>query len=1072
MRRLLFFMLGMLLFSAQLLAQNRNVTGKITDEKRNPIPNASVIIKGTTAGTTTDNTGSFSLSVPNNARTLVVSSVGMGQKEVSLTSADSYTIALSAATSSMEEVVVVGYSSSTKEAFTGSAKSVSGDQLSNKSVSNVSQALAGEVAGVRVINTSGQPGTAATIRIRGIGSVNGNRSPLYVVDGVPYSGTINTINPNDIATITVLKDAAATSIYGSRGANGVIVITTRNGRSGKSFVEVDGRYGSNKALLPRYNVIESPEEYIALSWEALYNEGVKVGNANPTNYANTRLFSGNGISPNNNIWNVATGAELIDPVTRTVKPGVTRKYDPEDWEDYAFQPSTRAEANIRMGGGDARTNYYTSFGYLQDKGYSIKSDFRRMNARINLNHEVKPWLSTIFNVNYANTKTNNNGQASNSNSVFWFVDNIPPIYPLFLRDASGNKVADPIFGGYQYDYGSTGRKFGSLTNAIADANYNTITNTRNELDGNTSINLKFTKNLTLENRLGFQYFAQNFWSLTNKFYGSAASQNGSLGQTRDDQMNLNLLNMLRYSKRFGSHNLEALAAHEATKYKYTRATASGFNLVDNYSLELANAIVIQPTSNSYANTNRLESYFGQVNYDYESTYFLSGTIRRDGSSRFFKGNTWGTFGSVGLGWVVSKMNFMRNAKAIDYLKLKASYGVLGDQEGLALYPGYSRIDINNLNNNPSFSPPIPGNPDLTWESSKMFQVGVDFKLGSYLTGTVEYYVKNTDNLIFERRIGISNGYALINVNDGMLRNQGIEFDLTGHVLRKKDFFLDIGVNGEHFTNKITQMPMDPSTGKPKVIDVSNVPYGWSTGHSIYDFYIRNFAGVDPADGTSTWTVYYDDKNGDGKYNSGEQVTNLEQYLNDNPSKSGALKTSTTKVYSEATQYYVGKSALPKVRGAFNINGGFKGFELDVQLLYNLGGYSYDGAYAALMNNDLIGGNNWSTDIRKRWQKAGDVTDVPRLSNSSDANVSSSSSRFITKADYMALNNVRVGYTLPSNIIQRIGGIQQATFWVSGDNLWLHSTRNGFNPTTSESGASDTYRYSPLSTITVGLKFRF
>jgi TonB-dependent SusC/RagA subfamily outer membrane receptor len=346
----------------------------------------------------------------------------------------------------------VGYSTTTRQAFTGTAKVVSGEQLNNKNVSNVSQALAGEVAGVRVINTSGQPGTSATIRIRGIGSVNGNRDPLYVVDGVPYTGFINSINPNDIATMTVLKDAAATSIYGSRGANGVIVITTRNGRGRKSFIEADGRYGANMALLPRYDVMRSPEEFIALGWEALYNQGVATNNANPTTFANTRLFSASGIDPRNNVWNVPSGAELIDPQTRTVRTGVARLYDPENWEDYAFQNSVRQEANIRMGGGDGKTNYYTSFGYLDDKGYAINSDYRRLSGRLNLNHEVKSWLTTAMNLNYANSVTNNNGQESNSNSVFWFADNMPSIYPLFMRDAQGNKIPDPKFGGFRYDW--------------------------------------------------------------------------------------------------------------------------------------------------------------------------------------------------------------------------------------------------------------------------------------------------------------------------------------------------------------------------------------------------------------------------------------------------------------------------------------------------------------------------------------------------------------------------------------------------------------------------------------------
>jgi TonB-linked SusC/RagA family outer membrane protein len=1070
MRKLFALMATILFFTGQLLAQ-KTVTGKVTDDKGNSLANVSVTVKGTRSGTVTNADGIYTLSIPSGSAVLVFSSVNMSSEEVTIGSQSTVNFTMKPVDKYLQEVVVTGYSTTTKQAFTGSAKVVTGEQLTNKSVSNVSQALAGEVSGVRVINTSGQPGTSATVRIRGIGSVNGNRAPLYVVDGVPYSGTINSINPNDIATLTVLKDAAATSIYGSRGANGVILITTRNGRAAKSFIEVDGSYSSNRSILPRYSVLESPEEYIALSWEALYNQGRAVNNADPVTYANTRLFSANGISANNNIWNVTTGADLINPTTKTIKPGVTRKYDPENWEDYAFQPSVRYETNIRMGGGDSKTNYFTSFGYLSDKGYVIKTDFRRLTARINLNHNVNNWLSTAFNINYANARTNNNGQASNSNSVFWFADNIPSIYPLFLRDATGNKVADPIFGGFQYDYGSTGRKFGSLTNAIADANYNTITNTRNELTGNTSMNIKFTKNLTLENRLGVQYYAQNFWSLTNKFYGSAASQNGSIGQTRDDLMNLNLLNLLRFIKRFGSHNIEALAAHEATRYKYTRASASGYNLIDNHTVELSNAIVLNPTASSYANTNDLESYFGQINYDYSSTYYVSGTIRRDGSSRFQAGKTWGTFGSVGLGWVVSKMNFMRNANLINYLKLKASYGIQGDQDGLGLYPGSDRYDINNLNNNPSFTFVTKGNPDLTWETSKMFQTGVEFRLGSFLSGSVDYYVKNTDNLIFDRRVGPSNGYALITVNDGQLRNKGIEFELTGHLLKKKDFFLDVTLNGEHFTNEITKMPIDPSTSKEKIIDVQS-PYGWAKGHSIYDFYIRNFAGVDPADGTTTWTVYYDDLNNNGVYNTGEAVSNLEQFYSDNPSKKTSLKTGVTKVYADATQYYIGKSALPKVRGAFNVNGGFHGFDLDVQLLYSFGGYAYDGAYAGLMANGLIGGNNWSTDIRKRWQNPGDITDVPRLSNNYDANVAATSSRFITKASYLTLNNIRIGYSIPSSLIQKLRGVESVTFFVSGDNLWLHSERNGFNPSTAESGASDTYRYSPLSTITVGLKAKF
>ncbi|WP_317170430.1 TonB-dependent receptor plug domain-containing protein [Galbibacter sp. BG1] len=340
----------------------------------------------------------------------------------------------------LEEVIVVGYGTSTKESFTGTATKVDSESIEKKSVSNISQALAGEAAGVRVINTSGQPDSAATVRIRGFGSVNGNRDPLYIVDGVPFVGNISAINPADIKSTTILKDASATAIYGSRGANGVVVITTKNGKGQESYIEVETKTGQNMSLIPRSNTISSPEQYIGLSWEGLYNKGVIRGVSDPTAYANQNLFSGSGIDPKYNMWNVADGGELINPSTGQVREGVTRKYNPENWEDYAFQPANRLEANLKIGGGNEKTSYFTSFGYLKDNGYTINSDYERISTRLNLRHEVKDWLEGSVNIGYTISDANNNGQSEDSGSVFWFVDNIPSIYPLFLRDNNGNIV--------------------------------------------------------------------------------------------------------------------------------------------------------------------------------------------------------------------------------------------------------------------------------------------------------------------------------------------------------------------------------------------------------------------------------------------------------------------------------------------------------------------------------------------------------------------------------------------------------------------------------------------------------
>lgn len=1062
-------MAATVLLSAELRAQSRTVTGVVTGaDDGAPLPGVNVVIKGTTEGTATDADGKYSLSVPSQESILVFSFIGLKSQEVTVGNRSTVDVQMETDVSQLSEVVVVGYSTTTRQAFTGTAKVVDADNLFRKSVSNVSKALAGEVAGVQVINTSGQPGTEATIRIRGFGSVNGNRSPLFVVDGVPFTGSLNSINPADIESTTVLKDAAATAIYGSRGANGVILINTRTGKGKDSFVEVEGQFGTNMSLLPRYDVITSPEQYIGLSWEAMYNEGVGSGETDPTAYANANLFSANGIDPRNNMWNVANGGELIDPVTRTVKPGVTRKFDPERWEDYAFQPSARNDVNVKFGGSNEKTSYYTSLGYLKDVGYSVSSDFQRLSGRFNLNHEVKKWLNTSLNFGYAKTKRNRGGQSSDSGSIFWFMDNMPPIYPLFMRDDEGNKIPDPIFGGYRYDYGETGRKFASLTNAIADATYDKLRDDRNELNGAASINIDIIKGLSLENRVGLQYYNNKYVNRGNKYYGSSASQHGSIYNERTEMSNYNLLNLLRYNKTFGDNNIEILAAHEATDWSLDHMNVFAFSLVDPDLEDFNNAVVSNPID-SYTDSYSLESYFGQVSYDFNKKYYLSASVRRDGSSRFVK-DKWGTFGSVGAAWLISDEAFMATQNIFSSLKLKASYGLIGDQEGIGYYPGYDLYNVDNLNDAPAFSFDTKGNPDLTWETSRMFQTGLEFSAGKYLDGTVDYYVKNTTDLIFDRRVGPSIGYALIRVNDGELRNQGVEFDLTGHLLNSREAYVDLTVNGEIFKNEITSMPIDPSTGEQKVLDPQG-RFGWGVGHSIFDFYIREFAGVDPEDGRSMWTVYYQDNDGDGNFDTGEQVASLEQFRADNPDLVGSLSKGTTKTYQYATQQYVGKSAIPKVRGAVNLAAGFKGFELTVQMLYGLGGYSYDEAYAVLMGNDLIGGNNWHKDILNRWQAAGDVTDVPRLSDELDQNVNSTSTRFLTKSDYLILNNVRLGYNIHAALANKMG-MKSASVWVSGDNLLLRSKRAGFNPATDEAGTSDMYRYSPLSTLSAGVRVSF
>lgn len=1069
MKRFVLLIFSIVLLAMQVSnAQVRSITGTVTSaDDGTSIPGVSVVVKGTTIGATTNMDGKYQFPVPQDAATIVFSFVGMRTIEVPVEGQSVINVVMNPDVLGIDEVVVVGYGTATKQSFVGSIKTIKSENIQDKSVSNVSQSLAGESAGVRVINTSGQPGSSATIRIRGFGSVNGNRDPLYVLDGVPYSGALNSINPNDIETTTILKDATATAIYGSRGANGVILLTSKSGKANTSVIEVDVKTGVNVNTLPRYSTIKSPEQYIGLSWEALYNRGVASGNADPTAYANSTLFSGSGgINANYNLWNVS-GADLIDPVTRTVKSGVTRRYNPENWEDYGFQSSHRTEANLTFRGGTEATKYFTSFGYLDDVGYIINSDFKRYNATISLETKVKPWLTTTGKMSYSGTETNNNGQSSDSGSIFWFVDNLPPIFPLFLRNATGAIVEDPIFGGNQYDYG-VGRAFGALTNSIADAHFDRSRTNRNQLAGNFGWTIKFFEGLTFESTFGAQFYNSKYNSLNNPFYGSAAGQGGSIYKVDTQLLSYNFLNLLRYKKSLGKHNFEALAAHESNSWERKTATASKSKMVHPDIDDLNNFVIVSSPPTSYTDQVRLESYFGQVNYNLDSKYYLSASIRRDGSSRFIGENKWDTFGSLGLSWVLTKESFMQNLTFVDFLKYKISYGLVGEQEGVGYYPAYTTFDISNLNDQISISARDIGNPDLTWETSKMFQTGIEFSLGKYFDGSLDYYLKNTDNLVFQRRVGPSVGYALMTVNDGVMRNSGLEFDFTAHIINSADYALNLTINGELLTNKLITMPIDPATDEPKVLDISGL-YGRAEGHSLLDFYTREWAGVDPADGTSMWYQNYYDENGNGVLDAGEGIASLFEYTTANPDHE--INVTTTKTYANATQKYVGKSAIPKLRGAFRLEGKVKDFDVSVQFLYSLGGYSYDGAYAILMGNDVVGNNNWSTDILDRWQKPGDITDVPRLSSNYDVDVNKGSSRFITKSDYLTLNNVRIGYTVPKNLVDKVG-ISALSIFVSGDNLFLLSARDGFDPSTDEAGASNMYRYSPLSTYTLGLRVKF
>lgn len=990
----------------------------------------------------------------------------------------------------IDEVMVVAYGGATKRSFTGSATEIKGDQISLKNPTELSKALAGEVAGVQIMSTSGQPGTNASIRIRGLGSAYSSRAPLYVVDGIPFGADLSGIDPSDIASTTVLKDATATALYGSRAANGVILITTKQGESGKTHVEAEIKYGGNMRLIPQYDMIDNPEYFTELTWESLRNYGMFYGgfdNEKAATWANTNLFNAKyGIAPIYNMWN-ADGSALIDPATGKFNAGIGRKYTPEKWEDYIFRTGQKLDASVKISGGNDKLTHYTSFSYLKDEGYYISSDFQRFNIRNNTSSQITPWLKSNIAMSYAYMKTNKPGQTDNANNGFQFVNSMPSLFPVFERDKDGNIVQDDKIGGNKYDYGMNSgyqRPFGGGLNPAGALLLDKNEIIGNQFNGNAMLEARFLKHFKATANFGLQYLGQAQNRLTNPYYGDSAGK-GQIIKYQTNLLNFTANQILSWGQNFNKHNFDAFVAHESTSSTTSLMYGSKSKIVRPENTEWSNGVImdyLESQTYGYA----IESYFGQLRYDYDNKYFVHGTLRVDGSSRFAKGNKWGTFGSVGAAWAITNEDFMKDVSWLKNLKYKISWGVLGNQDFITnpiiagYYPYEDLYTIDNLNNEYSFSFKFKGNPDLTWERSSSVNTGIEFNIANILEGEVEYFYKHTTDMLFMKQVAPSLGYASYPVNDGTLINKGVEFSLTTHILDKKDVKFDFRLNGGYYKNSMKKMPMDETTGKEKPIEISTY-YGWAKGHSLYDFYIREYAGVDPETGMALYNQYYNVK-ADG---SKELITDMETYKSKKNIET--LEVEQTSDWSEATKKFVGKSAIPAIQGGFGFDLLVKGFTLNATFSYGIGGYGYDYNYQAAMHNSTSGANNWHKDIKDRWQKPGDITNVPRLSNDygggadGTSYANATSTRFLTSRSYLNLANIRLGYSLPKTVAARLG-LENVNFFISGDNLFYLSARKGYVTTASsgstendngdDTGESGRSQYAPLSTVMGGIKIQF
>ena len=887
--------------------QEIRISGTVISDGE-PLPGVSVQIKGETTGTITDMDGKYSISAPSDA-ILVYRFVGLKTVEQPVNGRNMINVTLESDSKELDEVMVVAYATAKKYSFTGAASTVKGDEIAKLQVASVSRALEGTVSGVQASAASGQPGTDAEIRIRGIGSINASSAPLYVVDGVPFDGSVNSINPDDIASMTVLKDAASAALYGSRGANGVIIITTKQGQTdSKTTVNVKASFGGSNRAVRDYDRIGT-NDYFQLYWEALRNQYAKdTENYTPATAAAqaskdlvTKLM-GDGPNPygTNYPQPVGTDGKLVD--------GARPLWD-FDWSDAMEQQALRTELNLNVSGGGQKNQYFFAAGYLKDKGIALESGYQRFNLRSNITSEMTSWLKGGVNMSFAHSMQNYPVSSDTKTSnVINAGRTMPGFYPIYEVNADGSLKTDangeliPDFGSYRPS-GST-----SNWNLPATLPLDKSERMKDEFSGRTFLEVTFIPGLKFKTSFNFDLINYNSLDFTNSLIGPSVTTGGGSSRVNTRTFSWTWNNIVTYDKTIGEHHFNILAGQEAYSYRYDELSASRTKMALPDMPELV--VGSQLTGGSgYRIDYALAGYFTQLLYDYQSKYFFSASYRRDGSSRFAPETRWGNFWSLGASWRIDRENFMISTSDwLSALTLKASYGAQGNDNLGTYYASKGLYAIvSNLGENALFSDRI-ATPKLKWETNLNFNVGIDFSLwNNRVSGSFDFFQRRSKDLLYSRPVAPSLGYKSVDENVGALKNTGIELSLNGTLINTQDFIWKLGLNLTHYKNEVTELPLKdmPPSGVNKL----------AVGRSVYDFYTKEWAGVDPENGNPLWYMDILDKD-------------------DNVVGRG-----TTSVYKDATDYFVNKSSLPKVYGGFNTSFSYKGVELSAIFAYSVGGIS-------------------------------------------------------------------------------------------------------------------------------------
>ena len=1093
MKRISLTLASLILFVGLAMAQTKVTGTVVTYEDNEPIIGATVQVVGeTNIGTITDYDGKFVLDVPAGRKTLRITYIGMEPLDVAV-SAKPLRIQLRNDVHNLDEVVVVAYGTQKKTSLTGAIQEVKSDEILLRPTSSVASALEGTVTGVQVNSTYGVPGEDPAIRIRGVGTVNGSSSPLYILDGVPYGGNISDLNPQDIESMSVLKDAASAALYGNRASNGVILITTKKGKQGKLNMTADIKLGTYSKGIPEYDRLGA-NQWMEAQWLNMKNFRMSAGDdaATAAAYASENLIADRLYL---NIYNKADNALFTSDGKLVSDAKIIGTYGEDlDWYDQAIHNGYREEYNLNANGATEKSDYLFSIGYLNENGYLKTSGFDRISGRAAVNVQPVKWFKSGFNVNATHQTFNSSygtGDGGYTNP-FMYCRNVAPIYPVHLHDVNtGNYLLDE-FGNKQYDGGSYVDENGQVVitrNQFQDRHLiwenelnkvNTIRNTMNAI-AYADIYLPYNFTFTLKGNLNTRHSETNEYN--NAEIGDGKGNSGRGKRTDTRYKNWAFQQQLHWSHEYGVHSVDALIGHENYHYTYnylygykTTQVFAGVNNLNNFT-DITSLY-------DYNDTYRTESYLGRVRYGYDNRYNVEASFRRDGSSRFSKDARWGNFWSVGANWVISNESFMKKYDWVNYLKLRADFGQVGNDSGSGYY-GYMALynSTQNANQGAYWIGQLP-NENLKWETGQSWGVGIDGRLFNRLNFSLEYFDKRNKDLLFDVYNPLSAGAtstssaeSVITKNLGTISNKGVEFSFDADVFKNRDWKINVGGDITLLSNKIITLPEQNKDG---IIDGTKKIV---EGKSRYEFFVYTWEGINTKNGFSLYKFndedYYFTAADGTVYGNQEKAEISGDNLN-------TLVVIDGVPYSYVTTYAKKEfhgSAIPKAYGGFHFTISWKGLSLYTLFTYQLGGKVLDGNYSSLMS---ASGTPYSLhkDVLKGWTveqatsvDAVDPNGIPQLNNSPlipgtaiEADLNSTSSRWLTSANYLILKNLNLSYNLPTNLVRKID-LEGVAVTLACENLFTKTARKGMNPQQNFSGTqSNTFVTPRVFTVGVNVKF--